>query len=758
MTRGRPAGAPSVSVVVNTYNYGRFLGRAIDSALGQTHPPLEVIVVDDGSTDDSGAVIASYGERIVPIMKANGGQASAFNAGFAASRGDVVLFLDADDYLYDDAVERIVASWAPDLAKAHSALDLVDADGRPQGATLPAAEDPLDGGDVVPKILAHGRYVSPVTSGNAFSRAALDAVLPMPEDEYRIAADGYLVNIVPFHGRVRVIDRPLGAYRMHLSNHWSRPMAGGERPGLLLRSALDTELLRALVHHQHVTHLHVAREARARGLRVPRDLGTRDWIALRARLASLRLDPARHPLPGDRAVTLAAHGVRSVLRYAPLGPRRQSAVAAWFLLVGVLPPQLARLGIAWVFAPEALAAPARRTLEEVRGRVLPAPPRAGRNGKPAARPLRVEIACPGLGRVRRGYETFAQELYDAVRTVDGVDVRLAKGGPSSGAGEFRVPSLSRDSALAGLVERATGRSRYFAEQLTFAASYLARSPADDPDVVFVSDWGVAMVLSHVRRSLRRRFRIVFSNGGGVPPPFPRFDHVHQPSRHFLDQATAAGQPTAGQTYIPYGFTFEWWEEPTAEERRSLRAQLGLPIDAPIVLSVGALNRSQKRHDHVVRACAALAPRPHLVLLGQVEPETAGLRSLADTALGPAGYTMRMVEPREVPRYYDAADVFALASLHEGFGRVLIEAGSRGLRCIVHDHPVMREVLGSWGRYVDMTHPAALVEAIDRALADGPLRGDDVEAQRAALIGRYAWDALRDEYVAMFARCASGHTG
>ena len=95
---------PLVSVIVNNYNYGHFLSEAIDSALAQTYTRTEVIVVDDGSTDDSSEIIAGYGDRIIPVLKENGGQASAFNAGFAKSRGDVICFLDADDYLFPQAI------------------------------------------------------------------------------------------------------------------------------------------------------------------------------------------------------------------------------------------------------------------------------------------------------------------------------------------------------------------------------------------------------------------------------------------------------------------------------------------------------------------------------------------------------------------------------------------------------------------------------------------------------------------------------
>src|SRR2546426_12498105 len=94
------------TIIVNNYNYGRFLPEAIDSALNQTYRNTEVIVVDDGSTDNSRRIIATYNDSIEAILKPNGGQISALNAGVHASRGYVIIFLDADDTLFPEAVER----------------------------------------------------------------------------------------------------------------------------------------------------------------------------------------------------------------------------------------------------------------------------------------------------------------------------------------------------------------------------------------------------------------------------------------------------------------------------------------------------------------------------------------------------------------------------------------------------------------------------------------------------------------------------
>jgi len=93
---------PRVSIVIINYNYGRFVRAAIESALAQTQK-TEVIVVDDGSTDESAIVIEPYADRVAVVSKENGGHTSAVNAGYEASSGEVVIFLDADDYLSADS-------------------------------------------------------------------------------------------------------------------------------------------------------------------------------------------------------------------------------------------------------------------------------------------------------------------------------------------------------------------------------------------------------------------------------------------------------------------------------------------------------------------------------------------------------------------------------------------------------------------------------------------------------------------------------
>ncbi len=209
------------SVIVNSYEYGRYLREAIDSALAQRDADAEVVVVDDGSTDDSRSIIHSYGNAVVPVLKENGGQGSAFNAGFAACAGDVIIFLDADDRLRPNAVREAVARLARgNAAKAHWPLALIDTAGRPTPGLIP--EDPLPAGDLRLAQAAGGPFsqVGPPTSGNAWSRSFLEQVLPMPEAQYRLLADCYLLDLAPLFGDVELIDAPLSDYRVHGDNRF----------------------------------------------------------------------------------------------------------------------------------------------------------------------------------------------------------------------------------------------------------------------------------------------------------------------------------------------------------------------------------------------------------------------------------------------------------------------------------------------------------------------------------------------------------
>ena len=344
--------APLVSIVVDNYNYARFLPRSIGSALGQTFPHVEVVVVDDASTDGSQGVIQAFGQRVTPVLKAvNAGHGAAINSGFAASRGEVVLFLDADDYLYPRAVGFVVREFAPGVAKVQYRLDLVDAAGRIVDS-FPPPEVQFDEGDVVPLLLSTGRYEGTVTSGNAFSRRVLEAILPMPEERFRQGGDGYLCTLAPLFGTVRSIEKRLGAYVQHGANHGD--FAKKLQPRLRFRLEHDAARYEAL-----------RAKAAELGLRAHPEPGLRDAFHLENRIASLCLDAANHPMPADSRLSLALRGAWAT-RLSRLPVRRRAVLAAWFLCVGTLPRTAAAHVAAWRLERTTRPAPVDRLLARIR--------------------------------------------------------------------------------------------------------------------------------------------------------------------------------------------------------------------------------------------------------------------------------------------------------------------------------------------------------------------------------------------------------
>jgi Glycosyl transferase family 2 len=331
----------TASVVIPCFNYARFVGDAIDSALRQSRPPLEIIVVDDGSGDESRDVIRAYGQRVRPVFKENGGMASAINAGCRVARGDVIFLLDADDLLHSDAVETVLAQWRSGTVMTQSRLAMADAEGRRVDGTTPPWEVPLPEGDVRAAMLANGSYSVTLTSGLALHREALLAVLPIPEDAFRGAADGYLVRAMPFQGLIQAVDRPLALYRRHGNNETefgdATTSIGGalrKRIGFIRNELYALEAIAA----KH-------------GFEVPPNLCERNPDYLFARLSSLVFDSQNHPVSGDTRWRLWPRIINS-LWSAPSPPGlRQWAGLGVASAVVVLPSQLARPLVAWWFEP-----------------------------------------------------------------------------------------------------------------------------------------------------------------------------------------------------------------------------------------------------------------------------------------------------------------------------------------------------------------------------------------------------------------------
>jgi hypothetical protein len=219
-----------LSIIIANYNYATYLGDAIDSALALDWRDREIIVVDDGSTDNSREVIAGYGSQIIPLFLSNGGQNSACNAGFERSSGDVIIFLDADDVLFPCVADTLCSVWSDRISKLQWSLALADKNLRLLGRSYPRYRTAPTPEWVRHLIDRTGQY--PFSFAGAWSRSFLRQVFPVPvrEGEHRGGANGdyslpvidhYLSKLAPFFGDVVCISdrKPQGAYRMHGRNN-----------------------------------------------------------------------------------------------------------------------------------------------------------------------------------------------------------------------------------------------------------------------------------------------------------------------------------------------------------------------------------------------------------------------------------------------------------------------------------------------------------------------------------------------------------
>lgn len=370
--------------------------------------------------------------------------------------------------------------------------------------------------------------------------------------------------------------------------------------------------------------------------------------------------------------------------------------------------------------------------------------------------IRVLFTCTGVGLFNRGIETFFREAFDGLRDAPGIDSRLLTGAGVTTDSERPVACLARTGCIAPLLSKIARRSAYAVEQWSSLPAVIGDIRRFRPHVVFTSEANLMFLLRRFRRRIGVPFRVLYSNGGPCHPPFDRHDFVHQVAPFYREEALAGGEPAEKHLFVPYGIHLPSAPPPSNEERLALRRRLGLPEDRPVILSVGWIAREHKRMDYLIDEVAALPePRPFLQLLGAMDGNSEAVLEQARDRLGAGNFAAASVAPGAVANYYRAADLFVLASLAEGFGRVYLEALIHGLPTIGHHHPVIEYVLGDAGILGDFSRPGGLApllrKTIDRIKAEDPARA---EARRESVRSRFSWEVLRRDYAAMFETAAT----
>ena len=213
--------SPRFSVLINNFNYAPFLEAAVSSALNQTQAPHEVVVVDDGSTDDSLTVLGRY-PQVKVLRQPNSGQGAAIRNGVAAVSGDIVCLLDADDVWHPEKLEtlaRHLPSLPPDWTYLRHNLEVIgihkEAPGGRLSPNIKAYE--VRACLVAQDVLAERRNAP--TSAICAPRKALQAVTSLyPIDLFRVSADAVLYSFLPLLGPSVSLQDVLGSYRIHGGN------------------------------------------------------------------------------------------------------------------------------------------------------------------------------------------------------------------------------------------------------------------------------------------------------------------------------------------------------------------------------------------------------------------------------------------------------------------------------------------------------------------------------------------------------------
>lgn len=209
-------------MIITNHNYGRYLYDAVNSVMAQTYPASDVVIVDDGSTDESERVLrelmSEFGDRLRVIWQRNAGQASAINTGLRYVNGSIVAMLDADDWWEPFKLEHVIRVFnsKPEVGFVQHRLRKIDS----AGMTIPGKRTyKIPSGNLLRLLrLTGGANVFEPTSGLAFRRSVLDRIAPLPELEWRLCADGAMAFAAATVTHVESLPESLGFYRIHSSN------------------------------------------------------------------------------------------------------------------------------------------------------------------------------------------------------------------------------------------------------------------------------------------------------------------------------------------------------------------------------------------------------------------------------------------------------------------------------------------------------------------------------------------------------------
>ena len=328
----------SLSVIIPNHNYATYVGAAIRSALEIRWPKVEVIVVDDGSTDNSLEVINEFADEVTVIGQPNAGQMPSCVNGFRRSSGEVIIFLDSDDTLHSNVMTEIASVWSKAASKYQFQMRVIDAQGLPTGNVLPQYFSCPTSEDIRRWMTTTGAYPTPPGSGNAYPRWFVERVFGFDSDFVDRAPDSYLLAAAPACGDIVTITKPLADYRVHGLNH-----------GAFLQ--LDDTRFAREINLTRRRYKFFGEIADSENLPVTADALNRNVVFLCLRTASFKLRPDLHPIVQDSSFGIAVDALRAVASPQGFSRTQRISLLGWILCVLVSPRYFRRALVGLRYVP-----------------------------------------------------------------------------------------------------------------------------------------------------------------------------------------------------------------------------------------------------------------------------------------------------------------------------------------------------------------------------------------------------------------------
>ncbi len=379
---------------------------------------------------------------------------------------------------------------------------------------------------------------------------------------------------------------------------------------------------------------------------------------------------------------------------------------------------------------------------------------------------RIAIASSGLGHVHRGIETWATDLGRALNR-QGHAVTLFQGaGSTTESWQNSLDCWKRTDERTQRLVRSLGRvgwrlgagSGYDVEQTSFSLKLWPQLRREF-DLLHVQDPRLALLLDRLHRAGLSRAKVILAHGTEETPQFLRRISVLQHlAPCYLDDWSAHSAPGQQVFAVP---NFVDVEQFAPGDRAAARRAWDLPQGALVVLCVAAIKRGHKRVDYLIDEFATFAerlPRPAiLVVAGGREAETDAVMAHGHQRLGDRVRFLTGVQRDRIPSLYQAADLFALASLHEMMPIALLEALASGLPIAANDTPTLRWMVGSGGRLTTIREPGGLVAQLE-ALAPEQARRQFAQAARSEAVDRFSEPVVLAQILDMYAAVLARKTG